>query len=377
MFTIPDGSTPCSRSNVRPRVTGYLTQMPFHEGGDVKTGDLLFEVDPRPYQAQYDAGKAQVDLYESNYRLARAENARSRAIARMATSAISPEELEKSASQEAQALASLHLAKASLNLYQLNLEFTKVTSPIDGHISRYFYTLGNLVTADTTVLTNIVTVDPMWAYFDMDELTIQRIRMAIAAGKIPVRETTEISVFMGLESEQGFPHEGRLNFVNNTVNQSTGTITVRGVFANPPLPRGRRLLTPRMFVRIQLPIGVPHTALLVIDRALSTDQGIKYVYVLDAQDKVEYRRVTLGALQADGLRVIDDGIKPDDRVVVGALQHVQAGMKVDPEDIPMPTPSAEEIATAARPGSPPGASPPAPDTTKKAAPPTSTPKSSR
>jgi membrane fusion protein, multidrug efflux system len=160
--------------DVRPRVTGYLTQMPFHEGGDVKTGDLLFEVDPRQYQAQYDAARAQVDQYDANYRLARAENARSRAIVRLATSAISPEELEKSASQEAQALASLNVAKASLKLYELNLSFTKVTAPIDGHISRYFYTIGNLVTADSTVLTTIVTVDPMWAYFDMDELTIQR-----------------------------------------------------------------------------------------------------------------------------------------------------------------------------------------------------------
>jgi multidrug efflux system membrane fusion protein len=355
--------------DVRPRVTGYLTQMPFHEGGDVKAGDLLFEVDPRPYQAQYDAGKAQVDLYESNYRLAHAENARSKAIVRLANSAISPEELEKSASQEAQALASLNLAKASLHLYELNLEFTKVTSPIDGHISRYFYTLGNLVTADSTVLTTIVTVDPMWAYFDMDELTIQRLRKAIAAGKIPVRETTEISVYMGLESDEGYPHEGRLNFVNNTVNRSTGTITVRGVFPNPPLPRGRRLLTPRMFVRIQLPVGVPHPALLVIDRALATDQGIKYLYVLDAENKAEYRKVAIGALQSDGLRVIDEGIRPDDRVVVGALQQVQGGMKVDPDEVPMPTLGADEIAAAGTARPPTGPAGPAPGPTTKTAPP--------
>ncbi len=355
--------------DVRPRVTGYLTQMPFHEGGDVKAGDLLFEVDPRQYQAQYDAARAQVDQYDANYRLARAENARSRAIVRLANSAISPEELEKSASQEAQALASLNVAKASLKLYELNLSFTKVTAPIDGHISRYFYTIGNLVTADSTVLTTIVTVDPMWAYFDMDELTIQRVRKAIAAGKIPVRETTEISVYMGLESEQGYPHEGRLNFVNNTVNQSTGTITVRGVFPNPPLPRGRRLLTPRMFVRIQLPVGVPHAALLVIDRALATDQGIKYLYVIDAENKTEYRKVSIGALQEDGLRVIDEGIKPDDRVVVGALQHVQGGMKVDPEEIAMPTLGVDEAAEygTARPAA--GAPAPAPGPATKSAPP--------
>ncbi len=323
--------------DIRPRVSGYLTKMPFHEGDEVKKGDLLFEVDPRPYRAQYDGTKAQVEMYDAAYRLARAENNRSKAINMRAAVAISQEELEKSQTQEAQSLAQLNLAKAQLDLAKLNLDFTEITSPIDGHISRYFYTLGNLVTQDSTLLTTIVTVDPMYAYFDVDELTIQRVRQAITEGRIPARTASEIDVNMGLESERGFPHQGRLNFVNNTVNQGTGTITVRGVFANPLPARGRRLLTPRMFVRVQLPIGVAHPALLVVDRALGTDQGVKFLYVVDAKNTVQSRRVTTGALQDDGLRVIESGLNPDDRVVIGSLQQLRGGMQIDPEDTVMPT----------------------------------------
>jgi membrane fusion protein, multidrug efflux system len=329
--------------DVRPRVTGYLTKMPFHEGTEVKKGELLFEVDPRPYQAQYNATKAQVELYDAAYRLARAENNRSKAINLRAAVAISQEELEKSQTQEAQSMAQLNLAKAQLELAKLNLDFTEITSPIDGRISRYFYTLGNLVTQDSTLLTTIVTVDPMYAYFDMDELTIQRVRESIAQGKIPARQASEIDVNMGLESESGFPHHGRLNFVNNTVTQATGTITVRGVFANPLPQRGTRLLTPRMFVRIQLPVGVAHSALLVIDRALGTDQGVKFLYVVDAQNTIQSRPVTTGALQGDGLRVIESGINADDRVVIGSLQQLRAKMRIDPEDTPMPTMSAADV----------------------------------
>ncbi len=324
--------------DVRPRVTGYLTKMPFREGAEVKKGDLLFEVDPRPYRAQHDAYKAQVELYDAAYRLARAENSRSKAINLRAAVAISQEELEKSQTQEAQALAQLNLSKAQLDQAKLNLEFTEVTSPIDGHISRYFYTLGNLVTQVSTLLTTIVSVDPMYIYFDMDELTVLRIRKAINEGKIPAaKDRSDIRVNIGLESEQGFPHEGHHNFVNNTVNQATGTITVRGVVPNPLPPHGRRLLTPRMFVRVQQPIGPPHQAFLVIDRALGTDQGVKFLYVVDAENTVQSRRVTTGALQDDGLRVIESGLNPDDRVVIGSLQQLRARMQIDPEDTTMPT----------------------------------------
>ena len=340
---------------VRARATGYLTKMPFKEGSEVKKGDLLFEIDPRPYQADYDANVAQVELREASYRLAKSESARSKAIARNTAGAISNEELEKSLSQEAQALAQLNVAKATLKLAKLNLDFTEVTSPIDGHISRYNYTVGNLVMMDQTLLTTVVSVDPMYVFYDMDERTILRIREGINKGKIPVaKDTTDIPVNMGLEGEDGYPHRGHHNFVNNVVNLSTGTVTVRGVFPNPKPDGGRRLLMPGLFVRIQLPVGPPHKALLVIDRALGSDQGLRFVYVLDNHNKVQYRRVSIGPLQDDGLRPIEAGLTPDDWVVIGGLTQVRPLEVVEPERVPMPS-----LGTVTG-GQAPGATPPRP-----------------
>jgi multidrug efflux system membrane fusion protein len=347
--------------DIRSRVTGYLTKMPFKEGSEVKAGDLLFEVDPRPYKAAFDAYTAQVQLKEAAYRLAKSENRRSQAIAKNVSGSISPEDLEKSLSQEAQSLADLNLAKANLQLAKLNLEFTEVKSPIAGHVSRYFYTLGNLVSQDQTLLTTVVTVDPMYVFFDMDERTVIRIRKAVNEGKIKARDVSEVPVNMELEGEDGYPHKGRLNFFNNVVNLSTGTITARGEFANPQPPRGRRLLTPAMFVRIQVPVGQPHASLLVIDRALQFDQGLRYVYIINSQNKVEYRRVKAGALQDDGLRAIEEGLEPNDLVVVGGLPQLRPLMTVETEVVAMPTLGANET------GGPASAPPPhgAPGTTPR------------
>src|SRR5262249_13307179 len=169
-----------------------------------------------------------------------------------------------------------------------------------------------------------------------------RIRTAINQGKIQPSEGSgnDLQVHMGLEGEDGFPHTGTVNFVNNVVNPSTGTIAVRGLFPNPKPDYGRRLLSPGMFVRIRLPISQPHQALLVVDRAIGSDQGLKYVYVIDAEKKVRYRRVKTGALEDDGLRVIEEGIKPDEQIVVGAIQQLRPGAEVEPELHPMPTPGA-------------------------------------
>jgi multidrug efflux system membrane fusion protein len=324
--------------DVRARVTGYLIQMPFREGAEVRKGDLLFEIDPRPYQAQLEAAKAQVALAEANYRLAQAENARSKVIARRDPGAISAEDLERYAAQEAQASANLGVAKANLQTATLYLGFTKVTAPIDGIVSRYYYTLGNLVNQDQTLLTTIVSYDPMFAYFDMEERVVLRLRNMINSGQLQVpADQTNIPILMGLEGEEGFPHRGTFDFVNNVVNPSTGTIAVRAVFPNPLPPGGRRLLTPGMFVRIRVPIGSPRPALLVIDRALGSDQGLKFVYVLGDGNKVRTQRVTIGPLQDEGLRVISSGLHPDDWVVVGALQQVRANAEISPEKIPMPT----------------------------------------
>lgn len=323
--------------DIRARVTGYLVKMPFREGAEVKQGELLFEIDPRPYQAQLDAVKAQVALAEANYRFAQAEYARSRAIAARERGAISREDLERYQAQELQGQAQLGVARANLTSAQLNVEYTRITAPLNGQISRYYYTVGNLVNADQTLLTTLVSIDPMYAYFDMDERTILRIRTAINEGRIkPPKDTNAIPLLMGLEGEEGYPHHGTISFINNVVNPSTGTLTVRGVFDNPKPAEGRRLITPGMFVRIRLPIGQPHSALLVIDRAIGSDQGLKFVYVLDAENKVQYRRVSTGPLQEDGLRVIQ-GVEQGDWVVVGALPQIRPHMQIEPERIPMPT----------------------------------------
>jgi len=177
----------------------------------------------------------------------------------------------------------------------------------------------------------------MYVYFDMDETTLLRMRRAINENQIERYARGEIPVFIGLEGEEGFPHQGTINFVNNRVNAGTGSITVRGVLPNPRPASGIRLLSPGMFVRVRFPIGKPHQALLVIDRAIASDQGLKYLYALDDQNKVQQRRVETGALQEDGLRVITAGLKSDEWVVVGGIQQVRPRMEITPDREPMPT----------------------------------------
>ncbi len=323
--------------DIRPRVTGYLMKMPFKEGAEVKTGDLLFVVDPRPYKAQLDQAQGQVDLYQASLKLARVTLARDRAVNALQPRSISQQVIDQDQAVVEEAQARVEASKKSMEIYQLSHEFTNVTSPIDGQISRYYLTLGNLVNQDQTLLTSIVSQDPMYVYFEMDEPTLLRTRRAVNEGKIKPPREGEIPVLMGLQGEEGFPHKGTINFVNNQVNPTTGSILVRGVFVNPRPEGGTRLLSPGMFVRILLPIGLPHPALLIIDRAIGSDQGIKFVYVVDADNKVQTRRITTGALQEDGLRVIETGIQPDDWVVVGGLQQVRPRIQARPEKIAMPT----------------------------------------
>jgi multidrug efflux system membrane fusion protein len=323
--------------NVVARVTGYLVQMPFKEGSEVKKDQLLFEIDPRPYQDQLRLGEAQLATYKAQQQLADADFARATRLIKDKT--ISEQQFEQYKSTKEQAAAQVQSAEANIAIYKLNLEFTRVTSPIDGRVSRYYLTLGNLVNQDQTLLTTVVSQDPMYAYFDTDEPTLLRVRRALAEGKIKPAVANKNPVFMGLQDEEGFPHAGTIDFINNQVNPTTGSITVRGVFPNPVLSnsQGVRLLSPGMFVRIRLPIGQRHSALLVIDRAISSDQGLKYVYVVDAQNNVQYRRVTTGPLQENGLRVIESGLKSEDWVAVGALQQVRPGMNVRPDQAAMPT----------------------------------------
>lgn len=324
------------RVDILPRVTGYLVEMPFIEGSDVKVGDLLFKVDPRPYQSQLDQSKGQVNLYQAQLRLANATYARALAIAKT-PGAISVQELDQDKAAVEEAEAQIKASQSSMEVYKLNVGFTNVVSPIDGQISRYYLTRGNLVNQDQTLLTTVVSLDPMYGYFDMDEPTLLRIRRAINEGRIKLPERGHVPVLMGLQGEQGYPHEGTVNFINNQVNPTTGSILVRGVFQNPKPSVGARLLSPGMFVRIRLPIGLPHPELLVIDRAVGSDQGLKFVYIVDTENKIQYRRVTTGPLQEDGLRVISSGLEPQEWVVVGALQQVRPRSEIKPEKMAMPT----------------------------------------
>jgi len=323
--------------DIKARVTGYLVKMPFVEGTEVKTGDLLFEVDPRPYQAQLDNAQGQVGLNEARLKLARADNARAKNIAQMNSGAISKQDLDKYEASEEEAVAAVQASKANLESYRINLDFCKITSPIEGRVSRYNITIGNLVNADQTLLTTVVSQDPIYVYYDVDEMTLLSFLRRLMASDADPLSAKKFKVYMGLADEDGYPHEGYVNFANNVVNASTGTITVRGTFSNPDSPSKRRLLKPGMFVRVHFPVGEPHEALLVSEKALGTDQGRKYLLVVNDKNIVEYRPVATGPLQDDGLRVIEDGLKPDERVIVSGLQLVRPKAEVRVETAPMPT----------------------------------------
>jgi multidrug efflux system membrane fusion protein len=321
---------------IRARVTGYIDRIPFKEGAEVKKDDILFEIDPRPYKAQLDQAQGQVELNQASLKLAEITYERDKPLA--AKAAVTQQQLDQDKAAVDEAKARIKAAQAAVEVYKLNLEFCTVKSPISGMVSRYYYTPGNLVIQDQTLLTTVVSLDPMYAYFDMDEPTLLRVKRAINEGRIKVpREGSDIPVLMGLQGEDGYSHHGSFSFINNVINPSTGTIAVRGVFPNPRPEHGARLLVPGMFVRIRLPIGQPHRALLVIDRAVGFDQGLKFAYVVNQEKKIEYRRVTTGPLQDDGLRVIEDGLRSGDWVVTGGLQQVRPRMEVSPDEMPMPT----------------------------------------
>ncbi len=315
--------------DVRARVSGYLDKINFKEGTLVKKGDLLFEIDPRPFKALVDFSTSQVAANQALLKKAIADNARNKVTAKT-PGAISQQDLDQSQAAEDQAIANVENSKATLDTNRLNLDFTKVLSPIDGRISRFNLTVGNLVAQDQTLLTTIVSVDPMYAYFDVDEHTVLQVREMIRQGKAKSARDIEWTVFLSLANEEDFPHKGTINFVDNQVNPKTGTLRIRAVF-----PNADEALTPGYFGRIRVPIGFPHRAILVNDRAIDTDQGQKIVYVISKDNKVEVRPIRAAALH-DGLRVIEDGVQPGDRVIVNGIQQVRPGMTVEPKLVDMP-----------------------------------------
>ncbi len=332
---------------IRARVDGYLISMPFKEGADVKAGDLLFEIDPRPYQATYDQAVAQLALAEARMKQANADFARANSLAKT-PGAISQQDIDRYAALRGEAAAQEQAARASAESARLNLEFTKVTSPIDGTVSRYYVTEGNLVQSGAmgggTLLTKVVSINPMYVTFNVDEQTMLHARELIREGKAKSARDAEIPVWLGLSNEDGFPHQGIINFVDNQVDPRTGTLLVRGVF-----PNEQRILSPGLMARVRVPIGESHPALLVSDRAVESDQGQKILYVVNDKNEVISRPVKLGDLH-DGLRVVASGLKAGERVVVNGLQRVRPGVVVEPKLAEMPVSAAngeQAVATAA------------------------------
>jgi RND family efflux transporter MFP subunit len=317
---------------VRAHVWGYLQKVNFKEGALVKKDDVLFELDPRPYQALFNQAKAKVAQDEAQLTYDEAEYQRNMGLFR--TAAVSRSELDKSAAARDVDRANIAADKAGVASRQLDLDYTKVLAPVSGRVSRYVVTVGNLIQSGDqgggTLLTTIVSVDPMYAYFDVDEHTVLRVRRLIREGKAKSARDGEMPVQLGLANEDGFPHQGTINFVENQVNPKTGTLRLRGVFPNKD-----ESLLPGYFGRVRVPVGLPHPAVLVSDRAIDTDQGQKIVYVVNEKNEVVSRPVRLGALH-DGLREITDGLKPGERVVVNGLQQVRPGLTVEPKLVDMP-----------------------------------------
>ena len=272
--------------DVRARVTGYLDKVAFKEGDEVKKDDLLFKIDPRPFQAQYDQATGRRSRCgRPTWRIARPSSAGARSCCRK-TPCRSPTSTRSWPSYERGRRVGGR-RRGQRRGGQAEPRFShRSPRPIDGRISRANITAGNLVKADETLLTTVVSQDPMYVYFDVDEQThAPRGAHAVGRARRTGCDTKKVPVLMGLADEEGFPHTGFVDFANNVVDSSTGTITARGVFANPAGPSGSRLLRPGMFVRVRLPLGEPHKAVLVAERALGTDQGKKYLLVVDDQQR--------------------------------------------------------------------------------------------
>jgi len=333
---------------IQARVTGYLGKIYFQEGAEVEENTVLYEIDPRPYQADYDAAKARVAQNAASLELAKQNNRRFKQLAKEKEGAVTQVDLDQYLSQEDQAKASLDQAKANLVTAKLNLDWTKVTAPVAGIVGHLLVTRGNLILANQTTLTTVVRQDPMWVYFDMDEPTALTVHDLVRQGKFgeDVRpgRLPKIPFGLQLSTEKGFPHKAILDFVNNQIDQSTATLLIRAVFPNPRPANGPRVFTPNNFVRVRVPTSPPYQALLVSPEAVATDQDLKYVYVVDSDNKVVRYNVQLGSLQ-DGLQVITDGLKPGERVIVNGLQRVQQGVTVNPTLVPMPMPPEGPLAS--------------------------------
>jgi len=314
------------RVEIRPRVSGYISSVNFKEGSEVRKGDVLFVIDPRPYQAERD--KAAAGLAQARSQLVLARSERERATKLLSQHALSQEEYDTRTAGSEQAQANVAAAQAALDAAALNLEFTRVTAPISGRISRALVTSGNFVTNGQTPLTTLVSLDPIYVSFDGDEQEyLKYIRLARDASANAHEARSPVQV--GLANENGFPHQGVMVFVDNALDPTTGTIRSRALLDNHD-----RQFTPGLFARIKLLGSAQHDAVLVNDSAVGTDQTVRYVLVVDKSNKVEYRPVQLGPV-VDGLRVVQSGLSPGETIVVNGLQRVRPGAQVQPQRVAM------------------------------------------
>jgi len=317
---------------VRAHVWGYLEKVNFKEGATVNKGDVLFELDARPYEALLEQAKAKVKQDEAQFAYDEAENQRNLAL--VTKGAVTKSDLDKTTAARNVDLANIAADRATVRQRELDLEYTKIRAPVTGRVSRYNVTVGNLIQSGDqgggTLLTTIVSVDPIYAYFDVDENTFLRVIKLIREGRADSARNGGLPVALALANEDDFPHEGTINFVDNQLNAKTGTLRIRGVFRNED-----QLLAPGLFVRVRAPIGRPHPSLLVTERALDNDQGQKIVYVTNEKSEIQARPVKTGALH-NGLREIVSGLAPGEHVVVSGIALVRPGLRVQSQVVEMP-----------------------------------------
>jgi RND family efflux transporter MFP subunit len=315
---------------VRPRVTGYIESVNFTEGSVVRKGDLLFVIDPRPYRAEVSKAEAELQRAVARAELSATDESRSEKL--LGIKAVSREEYDQRVNATREARANVDAARAAVDSARLNLEFTRVTSPIAGRVSKAIVTAGNLVTGGSnaaTLLTTVVSIDPIYVTFEGDEQVYLKYSELARRGDRPSSRDAANPVLMELANEQGFPHRGAMTFVDNQIDPRTGTIRARASFDNKD-----GYLTPGLFARVKLLGQNTYKAVLVDDRAIGTDQSQKFVFVVDANNKVTYRSVKIGRL-TDGLRIVQKGLSPGETVIVNGLQRVQPGAVVAPERVAM------------------------------------------
>lgn len=315
---------------VRPRVTGYIESVNFTEGSTVRKGDLLFVIDPRPYRAELSKAEAELARAVARSELTASDAARSAKLVDI--KAVSREEYDTRINASREAKADVAAARAAVDAAKLNLEFTRITSPIDGRVSKAAVTAGNLVTGGSNtaaLLTTVVSLDPMYVTFEGDEQIYLKYNELSRRGERSSSRDAANPVLMGLANESDYPHRGEMVFVDNQVDPRTGTIRARASFDNK-----NGYLTPGLFARVKLLGHNSYHAVLVDDRAVGTDQSQKFVYVVDAQNKVTYRPVKVGRL-TDGLRIVQQGLQPGENVIVNGLQRVRPGVVVATERVAM------------------------------------------